>query len=73
MKIRCAICNQQVAIIETYHDPRTDVRHIRVYCHGDMDEMSLTQREFLSLSLDEPGGLEQLDGVAFSDSPMLQE
>jgi hypothetical protein len=61
--IRCAVCDRYVERIEWFDDLVKRDRIIRVFCHGESDEMRL---DVYRLSLDELRTIGDSEGVAFT-------
>lgn len=40
----CAVCNKPVDQIEWFDDPANHVRVFRVFCHGKIEEQTLTDQ-----------------------------
>ena len=70
-QIVCAKCDKPVEKLEWWDDLETDARVLRVYCHGETDEMRLSM-EFLTharqCALD---AIANSKGVAFQEAQAL--
>lgn len=71
-KIRCAICDKQVDVIELWNETRNSACVIRAQCHGSSDTMTITAYDFLRLGLSGMAEIAQLEGVAFSTQMLNQ-
>lgn len=63
LKIMCAVCLKPVESVEWFDDYPTNERVIRVRCHGETDEMRLSNYDIVLYGRQ----LENAPGVAFSD------
>lgn len=67
----CSICEKQVDRLVYRHEQRDDVIIIKVWCHGDTDEMSLGMRE---LSMLGQSGIDEMlrkGGTAFTTKRLI--
>lgn len=66
LRIKCAICNKLVDRVETWHDPIKNCISIKVKCHGDFDEMSISSIDVIKLETVELNSLFEQEGIAFA-------
>ena len=64
LSILCAVCNKSVDRIVVAENPRDFTLSIRVYCHGERDEMSLP----LMMLADHEKEILDSTGIAFQHS-----
>jgi hypothetical protein len=64
LRIRCAICNRPVDLVEQWRDHPSNAWRLRVLCHGDSDTMEIPPG-----LIDDAEAMEQIksqEGVAFA-------
>jgi hypothetical protein len=66
IRIRCAICDRPVSSITIWREPEGSRVKIVAKCHGDSDEMVLTDNFLASLDRNEAIALAASEGVAFA-------
>ena len=68
-RITCAICKKPVDRLEWGDDWNTGDRWVRAYCHGEVDNMRISQETLLRLRHDLS---DSPHGVAFQDARLPQ-
>lgn len=61
-RIRCSLCDKLVDRIDVEINALLGVTHIKAYCHGDRDRMTLTEQEIDRFGKEFVGQ----EGVAFA-------
>ena len=64
-RIICVLCKKPVQRTEWWDDPLTDIRTLRVHCHGATQEMRL---DMLDVGLQTLQALRHAQGVAFENA-----
>ena len=70
-RIRCAVCNKPVDVIEEWTDVCNSTQIIEVTCHGQKDRMVIPEYLLFELTRDQLQSLQTQEGVAFS-KPMIE-
>jgi len=65
-KITCAVCSKPVDRILVYRDLYCRLTAIRVFCHGEEDDMELTDEFVSEIGPRELAQLQQTGGLAFT-------
>lgn len=68
--IRCAICDRLVNRIEAWHDQIRDVYVVKVYCHGDTDQMEIRPYDLEKRQFDM---IYETEGLAFMTKRIKDE
>lgn len=65
-RITCNKCQKPVERTEWFTDPKDCSRVLRVFCHGETDEMRLTGMNFMDMMPDMVREIETGNGEAFA-------
>ncbi len=64
--VMCAICNKPVPFMETFDDHFKGTRTLKVRCHGEWDQMTISDLDLMKM---DPSTIDQLNtsvGYAFT-------
>lgn len=70
-RIRCAVCNKPVDVIEEWTDYKNGSQVIEVTCHGQKDRMVIPDYLIFELTSSQLRALKEQEGVAFG-KPMIE-
>lgn len=76
-RIRCAVCGTLVERVRITFSPDDRIRTLSVWCHGDRDEMHITDADMSRWTLDERAQWEaisegRIEGVAFANKKLAE-